>query len=242
MTAVDRVVGVIGGMGPDATIDFMVKVLARTPADHDQDHVRMLVDQNPRVPSRQYAMQGSGESPGPMLAHMAARLEVGGADFLVMPCNTAHAWEDEIIAATSIPFVSIIEESVAAAARVADGPIGLLTTPGCFAAGLYQEALERAGCEAVLQSSKELGDAMAFVDHIKAGDQSSPIVTGLRTQGENLVSRGARAVIAACTEIPLVLHQSMFGVPYIASTDLLADRTVSLALCKEPLPLLILKV
>ncbi len=236
MTAVDKVVGVIGGMGPDATIDFMVKELARTPADSDQDHVRMLIDQNPRVPTRQAAMQGGGEDPGPVLADMAARLEAGGADFLVMPCNTAHAWQDQVVAATTVPFISIIEESIAAAVRAAGGPVGLLTTPGCFAAGLYQAALERAGCEAVLQSAEELGDAMSFIDRVKSGDQSAAVVTGLRRLADQLVSRGAGAVIAACTEIPLVLDQSMFDVPYIASTDVLADRTVALALGREPLP------
>ena len=235
MTAEDKVVGVIGGMGPDATIDFMTRVLRCTPAKVDQDHVRMLVDQNPRIPSRQLAMKGEGEDPGRALAASAAGLEAGGAEFIVMPCNSAHAWENDIRAAIAIPFVSIVDTSVSRARQSAgNGPIGLLTTPGCFAAGLYQSAL--ADGQRVLQTADELDDTLAFVDRIKAGDKSGDVETGLRELGKRLVTRGAKALIAACTELPLVLDQSMFSVPLVLSTEVLAEKTVALALGQEPLP------
>ncbi len=92
----DKLVGIIGGMGPDATVDFMSRVLKATPASKDQDHVRMVVEHNPRIPSRQLAMRGEGEDPGRVIAAMAARLESVGADFIVMPCNLAHAWQGDI--------------------------------------------------------------------------------------------------------------------------------------------------
>lgn len=238
MSASYRLVGVIGGMGPDATIDFMAKVVEMTPAHCDQDHVRMLVEHNPRIPSRQSAMQGEGNDPGPVIAEMAQRLEAGGADFIVMPCNAAHAWQNDAVAATSIPFISIIEESVAKALQSApdNGAIGLLTTPGCFAAGLYQQELSYAKREIVLQTPDELAEAMSLIDRIKAGDKSEPVVTGMCSLAENLLSRGATVLIAACTEIPLVLNQSMFTVPLISSTDVLAEKTVALALLHQPLP------
>lgn len=234
MTAVDKVVGVIGGMGPDATIDFMARVLARTPATRDQDHVRMLVNHNPRIPSRQAAMRNEGEDPGEVIAAIAAGLEHGGADFLVMPCNLAHAWQDDILAATGIPFVSIVDESVHAALRECrDGPIGVFTTPGCFTAGLYQRAL--GDRPTVLQTMDELAETMALVERIKAGDRSAAVADGLRELADRLITRGAKALIAACTEFPLVLDESMFAVPFISSTDVLAERTVALALSGEPL-------
>lgn len=238
MSKGERLVGVIGGMGPDATIDFMSKVLEKTPADNDQDHVRMLVEHNPRIPSRQLAMRGEGENPGPVIAKMAERLEAGGAGFIVMPCNAAHAWQDDIVAATTIPFISIIEVSVAKALQSApgDGAVGVLTTPGCFAAGLYQEALAHAGREVVLQLPEELAETLIFIDRIKAGDKSEPVTTALRELAERLVSRGAKTLIAGCTELPLVLKQSMFKVPLVASTDVLAEKTVALAFSSEPLP------
>lgn len=231
----DRLVGVIGGMGPEATVDFMSRVIAATPAEADQDHIRMLVEHNPRVPSRQSAMRGEGEDPGAVLASIAARLEAGGADFIVMPCNLAHAWAGEIRSALSIPFVSIVEETVSCTLRHDHGAaIGLLTTPGCFAAGLYQEAL--ADHELVLQSTDELAETMRFVARIKAGDKSDQVARGLRGLADKLLARGAQVLIAACTEFPLVLDASMFTVPLISSTDVLAEATVALALSDEPKP------
>ena len=229
----DRLVGVIGGMGPEATVDFMARVIAATPAEADQDHIRMLVEHNPRIPSRQNAMRGEGDDPGMVLASMAARLQLAGADFIVMPCNSAHAWTRDIESATSIPFVSIVKESVTRALQQnAGGAIGLLTTPGCFAAGLYQEAL--AGHELVLPSADELAESMAFIHRIKAGDKSHDIANGLRDLAGKLIGRGAKTLIAACTELPLVLEASMFSVPLVLSTDVLAEKTVELALSDEP--------
>ncbi len=236
MATGDRLAGVIGGMGPDATIDFMSRVLACTPATRDQDHVRMVVEHDPRIPNRQFAMYGEGADPGPAIATLAARLEGAGAEFIVMPCNLAHAWEDDIRAAISIPFISIVSESVKRVEQrcTAGETIGLFTTPGCFKAGLYQEAL--AGHELVLQTPDELSESMALVERIKAGDKSEPVASGLRALAVRLVSRGAHALIAACTEFTLVLEPSMFAVPFISSTDVLAEKTVALALCQEPLP------
>jgi len=239
MAAGDRLVGVIGGMGPEASVDFMSRVIAGTPAKTDQDHVRMLVEHNPRIPSRQRAMCDEGDDPGPVLASIAARLQASGADFVVMPCNAAHAWQDDIVAALDIPFISIIEASVSKALQLApdNSAVGVLTTPGCFAAGLYQKALVDANREAVLQAQDELAAAIAWIEHIKAGDKSEPVVAGLFELAERLVSRGAKSLIAACTELPLVLEPSMFTVPLVSSTDALAERTVTLALSEEPLPI-----
>lgn len=238
MESDDLLVGVIGGMGPYATIDFMSKVLKYTPANSDQDHVRMLVDQNPRTPSRQRALTRKGDSPGPVMAHAAARLQQSGADFLVMPCNTAHAWQHRVVAAVTVPFISIVDESVsqAIADAGAGGAIGLLTTPGCFAAGLYQKAVADADRQLVEQTETELDESMRLIDRIKAGDKSPDVADGLRQLADRLIDRGAAAIIAACTELPLVLEHSMSSVPLIASTDALARKTVALALGQESLP------
>ncbi len=195
----------------------------------------MLVDHNPRIPSRQLAMKGEGEDPGSALAAIAAGLEATGADFIVMPCNAAHAWEADIRGAITIPFLSIIDESVSRALQVGSTrPIGLMTTPGCLTAGLYQDALSNN--ELMLQESGELDETMRLIDEIKAGDKSETVATSLRAMGERMVSRGAGCLIAACTELPLVLEQSMFDIPLVSSTDVLAEKAVALALGQEPLP------
>ena len=231
MAESDKLVGVIGGMGPGATVDFMSLVIAATPAGKDQDHVRLLVEQNPQVPSRQRALRGEGESPGPVLASMATRLEAAGADFLVMPCNTAHAWQSDIVAAISIPFISIVDESVAAALSRSgdDGAVGLMTTPGCFAAGLYQDAIGANNRSVIEQAPEEMAETIKFVDSVKSGDTSAQVSDGLRMLAETLIQRGAGVIIAACTEIPMVLNASMFDVEFVSTTRALATKTVALA-------------
>lgn len=238
------VVGVLGGLGPHATIDFMERVMDHTPASIDQDHVPMLVHHNPRVPSRQDAILHNSKNVGDELTQMAVCLQRAGADFLVMPCNLGHYWEQDISAKIQIPFISIIDVTVQAAIQKPHQDntntstpikhttkIGLFTTPGCHSAGLYQEALRKAGCKAVLQTPEELQQTMLYVNQIKAGDKNhQAIVQGLQEIGNALITRGATVLIAACTELPLVLHNNMFHVPFISSTDELAKRTVAKAL------------
>ena len=233
-----KVAGVLGGMGPDATVDFMAKIVATTDAERDQDHLRMLVDHNPHVPNRQAAILAGGEDPGPALAEMASRLETAGADFLVIPCNTAYVFEDAIIAATSIPLISIITESIAVVReRVPDASaIGVLATDGCLESGIYQSGIEAAGMTAVLPEAGELEQIMVLINSIKAGNQSKAAAAGMKSLAEALVHRGAQAIIAGCTEIPLVLADEAVTVPLVASTDALATKTVRLATGIDPLP------
>ncbi|MBT8099855.1 MAG: amino acid racemase [Gammaproteobacteria bacterium] len=227
-TSPQLVVGVLGGMGPEATIDFMAEVLAATPATEDQDHLRLLVDQNPQLPSRQLALAGAGESPGPQLAAMAQGLEQGGADFLVMPCNTAHAYRDDIVAATSIPLVSIIDETVAECGGLAS--IGLLATVGCLNAGVFQAAFAATGQSLILPTAGELEEFTRLVAAIKIGNRTDELRMAMQRLADALVGRGAQAIVAGCTEIPLVLDESMLDVPLISSTAALAKSTVAIAL------------
>jgi len=221
-------VGVLGGMGPDATVDFMNKVIAATPAESDQQHVHMLVDHNPHVPDRTKAILGKGGEPGPVLAAMARELERAGAEMMVMPCNTAHAFQGDVEAAISIPFVSIIDETVAACAG--RSAVGLLATRGCLVSNIYQDALSTAGIEAIVTSADETDELAGLIAAIKRGDCSSNVAAGMKGLADKLVGNGAQAVIAGCTEIPLVLDQSMLNVLLISSTDVLAEATVAYAL------------
>ena len=238
MAAVQKVVGVLGGMGPEATVDFMAKVIAATPADKDQDHVHMLVDHNPTVPNRQAAILSDGRDPGPALAVMAERLEAAGADFLVIPCNTAYVFQDSISAATRLPLVSIIDVTIADVVAQVPGAskVGLLATDGCLKAGVYQDALAARGIEPLVPDAAELRELMSLVNGIKAGRSGADTAAGMRDLATSLCARGAEALIAGCTEIPLVLQQSMLPVPLIASTDALAVHTVALARGELPLP------
>ena len=227
-------VGVLGGMGPDATVDFMAKVLKFTSAAKDQDHVRMLVDNNPTVPDRQLALTGDGEDPGATLSAMAKGLESQGADFLVMPCNTAHAWAEVIRNSVDIPLVSIIDEAASACSGF--DIVGLLSTAGCLLSRVYQDGIESAGKQLILPTTDELSEIMSLVYGVKGGDTGEAVVAGMAAIAQAMIDRGATAIIAGCTEIPLILDPVRLSVPVILSTDVLAIATVALARGERQLP------
>ena len=232
----DLCAGVIGGMGPDATVDFMARVLALTPASGDQDHIRLLVDQNPKIPNRQRAILGGGESPAPTLAAMAARLEASGCDFLVMPCNTAHVFLDAILAATRIPFVSIIDVTLERALGSGAARIGVLASGACIEAGVYQDAIAAAGKTPVLQTQSELADLTLLIARIKTGDRGPGVRAEMQALAKRLTERRAEALILGCTEIPIVLDETDADVPLFSSSDILAETTVAIAVGNAPLP------
>ena len=229
MSAEQKTVGVIGGLGPEACVDFMATVLRITPAKTEQEHVRMLVEQNPQVPNRQDAILRGGENPAPALADAARRLGDAGCDFIVMPCNTAHAWEAEIRAACSVPFVSIIDVSVRALPTNASA-IGILASPACMAGGMFQAALEERGKQSVVLDEQQLGDA------IKRGETGGELKKGMLRLADDLVARGADALISGCTEIPIVLGEDDVDVPLVSSTGELARTSIAMARGEIPLP------
>jgi len=224
--------GVLGGMGPAATIDFMARVLRAAEARSDQDHVRMIVDQNPLAPDRNAAAAGRGPSPGPVLAEMARGLERAGADFLVMACNTAHGWEAEVRAATRLPFVSIVAETMAEVGEARR--VGLLAADGCLNAGLYQRAFAGRGVQALVPQPATQARFMDLIYAIKRGDTGPEARAAMRGIADELVAAGAETLVAACTEVPLVLEEA--AAPLVNTTDVLARRTVAYALGREPLP------
>ncbi|UCH24338.1 MAG: amino acid racemase [Trueperaceae bacterium] len=231
-------VGVLGGLGPEATLDFFGKVIAATPVQRDQDHLHLLIDNNPKVPNRNEAVAGTGPSPAPQLAAMARRLEGAGADFLVMPCNAAHAFLPAITGATRLPVVSIIDETTRATlARVPHlETAGILASSGCLDAGLYHQSLAHRGI-GVLEPQAEDRDAfMELLYRIKTGDKSADVRKRMQEIAHTLIERGAEVVIAGCTEVPLVLFEGDLPCPLINSTDVLVASTIRYATRAEALP------
>jgi len=233
-----KIAGVLGGMGPDATIDFMSKVIALARAETDQDHARMLVDHNPKVPDRQIDSEEQRLAVREVLAEMAVGLEAAGADFLVMPCNTAHGFYDLAVDRTSIPFINIVDETVAMIKnREPDATtVGVLATDAALKAGLYQSAIHDAGMKILLPSIGEQASLMQQVFKIKRGDQSAEVAHEMSNIANALIQRGADVLIAGCTEIPLVIAAERMTVPLVSSTDVLAERTADICLGRSPLP------
>jgi aspartate racemase len=238
MTTTERVLGVLGGMGPAATADFLAKLVAVTDVVNEQDHLRVLVDSNPKVPDRNRALAGSGESPGPALAAMALGLQRAGATLLVMACNTAHAFESAIRDAIDVPFVSIVTETCDAVER--EHPkasrVGLLAAQGALDAGLYQSAFAARGHQVLLLGAEKQRDFMGLLYRIKRGDVSPAVRATMRALAESLVADGADVVIAACTEVPLVVDEGELSRPLLDPTTNLARRCVRYARGLEPLP------
>lgn len=226
-----RTAGVLGGMGPAATIDFMAQVLRLTGAESEQGNVRLIVDSNPALPNRHEAILGTGPSPGPMLAQMARGLQAAGADFLVMPCNTAHAFAAEVRAATGLPFLHLIEETVAevAAAHPAARRIGVLAAAGCLDARLYDATLAAGGRTAVSPAGEQRARFMDLVWRIKRGEAGSEVRAAMAGLAAELAAAGAEVIVAGCTEVPLALGAEDLAVPFVNSTEVLARRTVEAA-------------
>jgi aspartate racemase len=226
-----RVMGVLGGMGPAATLDFMSKVYAADRAAVEQDQVRLIVDCNPAVDDRNLATRDEGPSPGPALAAMAQGLAAAGAEFLVIACNTAHAWIGEVAAAVDVPVLSMID--AACEALAAQNPdarrIGLLAGQGCLDAGVYQTAFAARGWAAVLPGPENQAAFMAALYRIKAGTVGAAERSAFVACAREIAAAGAEAVVAGCTEVPLLLSSADTPVPLIDATEALAGRAVAWA-------------
>ncbi len=224
----DEPVGVLGGLGPAATVLFMHRLVELTDADRDQDHVDLLVWQHGSIPDRSAFLLGHGESPEPALVADAVALERAGARFIAIPCNTAVVWVEQMRAAVSIEVLDTVAETVDAARQAVPGlqRLGVLATDGTLLAGTYAGAAAAAGIDLVTPSPEVQREVMAIVyDGVKAGVPVSrarfdAVVDHLRDQG-------AEAVALGCTELS-VLHGELGvdDVTIVDSIGALARRVV----------------
>ncbi|HST92657.1 MAG TPA: amino acid racemase [Brevundimonas sp.] len=214
-----KVLGVLGGMGPAATVAFLGRVQALTPASQDADHIRILADINPHVPDRQRAPDAAEA----MLGQMAMRLRDAGAQVLAMPCNTAHALTASIRKAR-LPFIDMIEETAAAAVSDGAKKIGVLATPGGEA--LYTRVLQARGAKILRLTGSDRQAVMACINAVKAGDTGEGPRGEMRRLAGALVAAGAEVVIAGCTEVPLLLGADDVSVPLVDSAEVLAAACV----------------
>ncbi len=214
-----KVLGVLGGMGPAATVAFLARVQALTPTEGDADHIRVLMDMNPQVPDR----NRTPDQAEAVLGEMAARLRDAGAEVLAMPCNTAHA-QGAGIRAAGLPFIDMIAETTAAVVATGARRAGILATPGGEA--LYTAALTAAGIEPVVLDGADREAFMARVYGVKAGDMGEAARTRMAQLAAALVARGAEVVIAGCTEVPLLLSAAEVTVPLVDSAEVLAGACV----------------
>ena len=224
-------IGVLGGMGPLATADFFGKVLVATPAGGDADHVPLLIQSDPRIPSRPAAILGDGRSPLPELMAGRDRLGAAGASALAMPCNTAHFWFQDLAADCPVPFISIVDACVAELVPMlnAGGSVGLIATRATLAGRIFDAPLMQAGYNLRVPDDESMDRlVLPGIELVKAGQtpQAGPLI---EQAVRSLLQEGADAVVLACTETPVALDavQSPLRAKCVDSTAALARACVA---------------
>ena len=225
-----RIVGVLGGKGPEATEALLHQIIAHTPVKREEDHLRLLIDNNPQIPKPSLAISGEGDDPLPALIASAELLERAGADFIVIPCNSAHFFLEGIRRAVAIPVLSIIDETVASVKRAGCASVGLLASTGLVASGLYQEALAGAGISVVLPEEPMQAEMMDGILSFKDTGDADRLCDVLARACARLVDEGARGLVLGCTELPVVLAGQSLDVPLFDTIEILALAAVREAL------------
>ncbi len=220
-----KTIGIIGGMGPLATIDLYKKIVDNTKAEKDQDHIHVIIDSYPQIEDRTAYILHGGKNPAEKLIESARRLEKAGADALIMPCNTAHYFADIIENKVDIPLISIIKSTVNAIKEKYPNVknIGLIATEGTIKSEVYHKELKANGYNMVEVSEDTENNIMdSIYKGVKAG-KTEEYVDIFQKCVDEIVNNGAELLIAGCTEIPILI-------PYIKTNVKVVDATEELAL------------
>ncbi|EGU56264.1 aspartate racemase [Vibrio nigripulchritudo ATCC 27043] len=223
----EKIIGVLGGMGPLATAEFMKKVIMKTPAQFDQEHIPMLIRNVPQVPDRTNYLMGFGSDPFAALNHGFGELLKAGATCIVIPCNTAHHWYERLTRGKRVHTISIIESVVEQAVSREYQCVGILATDATIQTNLYQSALEQHGIKAIVPGQLQQASVMEGIKAVKAGDLN--IATNIiEPVFDDMVKHGADAVIFGCTEIPVALEKIEQKAPEkcLDSLGILAQKCV----------------
>jgi aspartate racemase len=221
-----RKVGIIGGMGPEATLDLMRRVLAKTPARDDQDHIHLIVESNPKIPSRiAHLIDGTGADPTPELIRIAVNLQRAGAEALAIPCNTAHAYAHSIRRAVSIPLLDMVQltvDQVASSPRTAR--VGLLASSAVLATELYAKAFSAHGIAVVHPSGQD--EVMSLIKAVKRGETGSATQAALARIALELAGQ-ADMLLIGCSELSVI--SAGITVPFVDSLEVQAQSIVKFA-------------
>jgi aspartate racemase len=231
-----KIVGILGGLGPEATLDLFRRILDLTPARVDQDHLRVIIDSNTSIPDPNDALMLPGAPDAtPELCATARGLEKSGVDLIAIPCNTAHCFLQPVRASVDIPVLSIIDETVKVICELSPAvkKVGLLAGPAVITRGLYANPLREHGIETLAPNDAGLETVHQVIFAIKAKDKGEATWMRFTTLADDLIRRGAEALILACTELPLLLDapagdgsKRKIGIPCVDTLDVLAKAVV----------------
>lgn len=224
-----RIVGIFGGMGPEATANFYSEIVKLTPAKKDQDHLPTLIYSFPQVPDRSTCIASGSREIVPYLTQAVRKLERGGASFIVIPCNTVHYYHADMQRAVHIPVLNMITET--ADALVREHPqartVGLLATSGTVRSKLYENELKKRGLNVLLPNdTMQQCCVMDAVYSIKSGGSKQKQADLLARAGDDLIRRGADVLVLGCTEIPLAFDVKRSRVPVVNATQALARAAI----------------
>ncbi|MGD2270697.1 MAG: amino acid racemase [Desulfobacterales bacterium] len=233
----EKTIGIVGGMGPEATLDCFGKIVNKTPAQKDQEHLRVVIDSNPKVPDRTAAIVGDGESPVPTIVKGCQVLERAGADFIIIPCVSAHFFIDDIRQQSPLPVLSIIDAVTDTIKQEHPeiGVVGLMGTTGTIKGQKFQKCLAEIGINTLVPDEHMQARIMAAIYDIKNAKpprSREEITTDLIAGAQSLIDqkpRGAQGIVAGCTEIPLALRQEHLPVPYFDALTILARAAIKKA-------------
>ncbi len=224
-----KILGVLGGMGPEATADFFQRVIANTPANSDQDHIRIVIDNNPAVPDRTKSILEQGETPVPVLTSMAKKLENHGASLLTMPCNTAHYYHKDISQQINIPLLNMISLTTKFISQKfkASSRVGIMATKGTLQTEIYQQELKKENLIPIIPDKKQQNDVMEAIYKIKKNNKDRETKNLIKHTIKELENKNVRAIIAGCTELPLLpLEKFSTDSLIVNPAEILAQKAV----------------
>jgi aspartate racemase len=218
----EGVLGVLGGMGPDATVNFMNSIIATTPATRDQDHIEMVVYNDPKIPDRNTAIREGAESPLPRLQRNAQKLEQSGVTLIALPCNTAHFYYDDLVSSVSVELLNIVEETKKCIQKEGISSAALLSTSTVMETDIYRDGFSDTAIDIFYPEQRD--ELMNAIYSIKEGDiqTAETIVNNIVSDLEN---KGADAILVGCSDLSVVSIDTC--VPVFDTTAILAEACVA---------------
>ena len=223
------IVGIFGGMGPEATANFYAEIVRLTPAKKDQEHLPVLIYSLPQVPDRSTCIASGSREIVPYITHAVQKLQSGGASFIAIPCNTVHYYHEDMQRAVRIPVLNMITETADALQREHPkaGTIGLLATSGTVRSKLYENEFTKRGLKVLLpRETTQQCCVMDAVYSIKSGGSKQTQANLLAKAANELIARGAEVIVLGCTEIPLAFDVKRSRVPVVNATQVLARAAI----------------
>lgn len=227
----EQTVGILGGMGPEATADLFFKIIKATNAKSDADHLHIIIDDNPKIPSRLDAILHGGISPVPDMVKTVENLQRAGADFVIIGANTAHWFYDDVQSQVDIPILNIIKETVDWTKTEFPNikKIGLLATTGTVKTQLYENAFKKEKVDIIVPEDEKQNIVMNGILDFKYGGNVEKIRMRFLAIIDELKRQGVEAVILGCTEIPIILNKNIHDSFYIDPNEIIAEAVVKRA-------------